>query len=133
MALVEAGINHIASGLIGTAVTAYNAANTYIGVGDSSTAVATTQTDLVAATNKLRKLVTAGPTALTGSGTMVRTTTYTTSFGSSEANWNWQEWGVFNASSAGTMLCRSAGASLLGTKSAGSTWTVTVTLQFTGA
>ena len=131
MALVEAGINHLISGLIGTAVTAYNAANTYIGVGDSSTAVASTQTDLVAATNKLRKLVTGGPTPLTGSGSMVRTTTYTTSFGSSEANWAWNEWGVFKASTAGTMLCRSTGT--FGTKVAGQTWTVTATLQFTGA
>lgn len=120
MALPNSGRNLIANMVVGAAATAWNAANAYLGVGDSSTAFAAAQTDLQASTNKLRKAMDATfPTQSTN------ILTYQASFGSSEANFAWNEWGVFNASSAGTMLNRKVES--LGTKSTG-TWTLTVAL-----
>ena len=57
--LVNAGINLMLSLLIGGAGDAFSNANAYLGVGDSTTAAGATQTDLQAATNKLRKAMNA--------------------------------------------------------------------------
>lgn len=72
----------------------------YIGIGDSSTAAAATQTDLQAATNKVRKAATYAHTA----GTKVFT--LSTTFGAGTGTFGITEAGVFNAASAGTMLDR---------------------------
>ncbi len=53
--LVYGGASALWQRLIGTGVTAFDNGNAYLGVGDSSTAAAATQTDLVAATNKHRE------------------------------------------------------------------------------
>lgn len=55
MALTTAGRDLIATAVVGDAFTAFNNANAYLGVGDSSTAFSAAQTDLQASTNKLRK------------------------------------------------------------------------------
>jgi hypothetical protein len=106
----------------GQANTYYDVNNAALGVGDSSTAVASGQTDLQAATNKLRKLVTGAPTAV---GNVL---TFVTTFGAAEANYVWAEIGLFNSPTAatGTMLSRLVTA--MGTKASGSSWTVTYTL-----
>jgi hypothetical protein len=126
MALTNAGRDHIATDLVGEAVTAFNNANAYLGVGDSTTAFAATQTDLQAATNKLRKAMDATyPTRATN------VLTFRSTFGTSEANFAWQEWGTFNAASAGTMLNRKVES--LGTKLNTQSWQLTVTLTVTAA
>jgi len=51
--------------------------------------------------------------------------TFKSSFGSGDANFAWNEWGIFNDASAGTMLNRKVES--LGTKSSG-TWVLTVEL-----
>ena len=89
--------------------TFFNNANSYIGVGDSTTAFVATQTDLVAATNKLRKAMDA-----TYPQVSTNVLTFRSTFATSDANFAWQEWGVFNASSAGVMLNRKVES--LGTK-----------------
>lgn len=106
---------------IGEAVTAFNNANARIGAGDSSAAFATSQTDLQAATNKIRKGMEAGYPQRTNNVLTLRA-----SFGTSEANFAWNEWGVFNAASGGVMMNRKVEA--LGTKASGATWMITVTL-----
>ena len=119
MALTNAGRNHIAQAILGEAVTAFNNANAYIGVGDSSTAFAGSQTDLQAATNKLRKAMDASyPTRATN------VLTFRATFATTDANYAWQEWGIFNASSAGTMLSRKVES--LGTKTSAQSWQMTV-------
>lgn len=121
MALTNAGRDHFAGATVGAAVTAFNNANSYIGVGDSTTAFAATQTDLQAATNKLRKAQDATyPTQATN------VLTFRSTFGTSDANFAWQEWGVFNAATGGTMLNRKVES--LGTKPNTQTWQFTVTL-----
>jgi hypothetical protein len=111
---------------IAAAATPFNNANSYIGVGDSTTAFAVGQTDLVAATNKLRKAMDA--TYPQGASNVI---TWRSTFATGDANYAWQEWGVFNASSSGTMLNRKVES--LGTKTSAQTWQFTVTLTFTTA
>lgn len=121
MPITNAGRDLMIDGITGTAVTAFNNANSHIGVGDSSTAFAASQTDLQAATNKLRKAMDATyPTRATN------VLTFRSTFGTSEANFAWNEWAVFNASSAGSMLSRKVES--LGTKTNTQTWQFTVTL-----
>jgi hypothetical protein len=126
MPLVDAGRNHMVNATFGVAVTAFNNANAYIGVGDSTTAHAVGQTDLQAATNKLRKAMDATYPSVATNVVTLRST-----FATTDANYAWQEWGVFNASSAGTMLSRKVES--LGTKTSAQTWQFTVTLTFTTA
>ena len=126
MALTNAGRNHIATTLIGEAVTSYANANAYIGVGDSSTAFDATHTDLQAATNKLRKAMDA-----TYPQRSTNVLTFRSTFATGDANFAWNEWAVFNASSAGTMLNRKVES--LGTKVSSQSWQITVTLTVTAA
>ena len=112
------------AGIAGTTPTKFDNSNSYIGVGDSTTAFAASQTDLQAATNKLRKAMDA--TYPSGGSNVI---TFRSTFGTSDANYAWQEWGVFNASSAGTMLSRKVES--LGTKTSAQTWQFTATLTFT--
>lgn len=115
------------TGTAAQTLTYFNNGNAYIGVGDSSTAAAATQTDLQAATNKTRKGQEATyPQHTDGTTSGSATITYKSVFGSSDANWAWNEWGIFNGSSGGRMLNRKVAS--LGTKSAGTTWNFTVTV-----
>lgn len=119
--LVNAGIALLEDLLIGAGGTVYSNANAYIGVGDSTTAAAAGQTDLQAASNKLRKAMDATYPSRSG-----QTLTFRSTFGSSDANFAWEEWAVFNASTSGTMLNRKVAA--MGTKASGATWVFTVTI-----
>jgi len=98
-AMVDNGIDLALLLLVGGAGTAFNNANARLGVGDSATAYATTQADLVAATNKLRKGMNA-----TYPVTGTKKQTFRSDFLTGEANWVWNEWGIFNAASGVTML-----------------------------
>lgn len=112
--------------LIGAGGTVFSNANAHIGVGDSSTAAAATQTDLQAVTNKLRKAMDATyPIHVDGVTSPAASISFKSSFSSSEANYVWAEWAVFNALAAGRMLNRKVEA--LGTKTGGA-WALTVTL-----
>lgn len=126
MAVTDAGRNFMVASTVAAASTPFNNANSYIGVGDSTTAYAAGQTDLQAATNKLRKAMDA-----TYPQTATNVVTFRSTFATTDANYAWQEWGVFNASSAGTMLNRKVES--LGTKTSAQTWQFTVTLTFTTA
>lgn len=128
MPITDAGRNHLVQAGIGAAVTAFNNANSYIGVGDSTTAFAAAQTDLQAATNKFRKAMDA--TYPSGAANVI---TFRSTFGTADANFAWQEWGVFNnaTNGSGTMLSRKVES--LGTKTNTQTWQFTVTLTFTTA
>lgn len=126
MPLTDAGRNHLVQAGIGAAVTAFNNANARIGVGDSATAFAAAQTDLQAAANKLRKAMDA--TYPSGAANVI---TFRATFSTAEANFAWNEWGIFNAASGGTMLNRKVEA--LGTKTNTQTWQFTVTLTVTTA
>jgi hypothetical protein len=111
----------------GGTVTAFNNANAYIGVGDSSTAAAAAQTDLQAATNKHREAMDATyPQHTDGTGSGAASIIFKATFESGDAEFAWNEWGIFNASTSGRMLNRKVQA--FGTKPASTAWSLTVTI-----
>jgi hypothetical protein len=121
MALTNAGRDFLAQAAINDSTpTFFTNANAHIGVGDSNTAYSAAQTDLQASTNKLRKAMDS-----TYPQRSSNALTFKSTFASGDANFAWQEWGVFNASSSGTMLNRKVES--LGTKSSG-TWVLTCTI-----
>lgn len=122
--LVNNGIQIMEDALIGVGITAFSNANARIGVGDSTTAAAATQTDLQAATNKLRKAMDA-----TFPSRAAQTLSFKSSFTAAEANFAWQEWGVFNAASGATSMLNRKVESL-GTKTTG-TWTLQADISIT--
>lgn len=121
MGLTNAYRDYVAASTISATPTLFNNANSYTGVGDSSTAFAATQTDLQASTNKLRKAQDTGYPQQASNVLTFRAT-----FGTSEANFAWQEWANFNASSGGTMLNRKVES--LGTKTSAQSWQITTTI-----
>lgn len=94
---------------------------THMAVGTSNTAAAVGDTTLSAEVSGSR-------TALTSTGVAAAVATYIATFGAGVGTGTLQEAGLFNASSAGTMLCRTVFSAI--TKAIGDsltiTWTVTV-------
>lgn len=114
----------------GQALTYFNNAQAAIGVGDSTTAVAATQTDLQAATNKLRVAMDATyPTHTDGTTSGSASIAFRSTFGTSQANWAWQEWVVANSATNGTGRCLNRKVESLGTKTSAASWQMTVTLS----
>lgn len=121
MALTTAGLNNLSQLLIGQGVW-FNEANAHIGVGNGNNVFAVSQTDLMG-TSKLRKGMDAGyPTVA------APVVTFKSTFAKSEANFAWNEWGVFNAKTGGVMLNRVVESN--GTKQANQTWVMEVAITF---
>jgi hypothetical protein len=99
--------------------TAFSNANARLGVGDSNAAPAVSQTDLQAATNKLRKAMNATYPVAPVNGLEQ----WQSDFTGAEANFSWQEFAIFDSAAAGVMLNRSI--SNQGTKISGQTWRLT--------
>ncbi len=123
--LLNEGITALQNLLIGAAETAFNNANSHLGVGDSSAAESASQTGLQAATNKLYKAMETGYPQISG-----QTTTWRAVFGGTEANFNWNEFTVASGNSdSADNLNRKI--SSQGLKASGQTWTLD--LQITWA
>lgn len=126
MAITNTGAILAAQCLMNDSATFLNSSNAHLGVGDSSTAFAASQTDLQAASNKVRKAMEATyPTRSSGA------LTFRSLFGTSDANFAWAEWGVFNASTSGTMFSRKVES--LGTKTNTQSWQLTATITLAAA
>lgn len=122
--LLNEGITALLNLLVGNAETNFGNANAYIGVGDSTTAEDTTQTDLQAITSKVYQAMEAGYPTLAN-----QTVTWRAVFGGADANFAWNEFTVANASSGtGDNLNRKVSAQ--GTKASGQTWTVDLSITF---
>jgi hypothetical protein len=122
MALTDAGAIFLAQAARGASVTAFNAANAYLGVGSGNTAFSAAQTDLVG-TSKTRKGMDVGYPS--GASNVL---TYQATFGTGDGNHDWLEWGLFNASAGGTMLGRLVANN--GTKTNTQSWTFQITATF---
>lgn len=89
----------------GQNLTYFNNANAALAVGDSSTAAAATQTDLqgaTAPTNKIRKAMLATfPVHSDGVVVGSASIDFKSTFATGEANFQWNEWGLFNSATAG--------------------------------
>lgn len=123
MPLTTAGLTHHVQRSIGEAVDPVDNANAHLGVGDDNTAFSAAQTDLQAATNKFRQAMEATYPQRSGLAVTLRSL-----FATGDANFVWAEWGVFNASAAGTMISRKVEA--LGTKTSAQSWQLTVELTY---
>ena len=116
--LLNEGITALQNLLTGAAESAFNNANSYLGVGDSSTAEAAAQTALQAATNKLYKAMDATYPQISSQTTVWRST-----FASADANFAWNEVTVANGNSdSADNLNRKVSA--MGTKQSGQVWTL---------
>lgn len=129
--LVNSGKDLLIKSIRGDSITPFNNANSYLGVGDSSTAANVAQIDLQASTNKLRKAMDVGYPKIYGEvggpsnpGEILFFSTFT----SGEANFAWNEFGLFNASSGGVMFDRFTQS--LGTKPSNQVWELQLTLNF---
>ena len=121
--LLNSGINEmwdLITGAVTGATHIFDNAAATIGVGDSDTGAAVTQTDLQAAVNKTYKAMEAGfPTSAS------QKATFKSSFGSGDANYEWKEWVVKQLTSA---KCINRKVEAMGTKAIGTTWTLEVDL-----
>lgn len=116
----------------GQALTFFNNTQAAMGVGDSTTAAAATQTNLqgaVVTTDRVRKAMDATypiHTDATTSG--AASIVFRSTFATTDANFAWQEWGVFNSvtDATGRMLNRKVES--LGTKTSSASWQLAVTL-----
>jgi hypothetical protein len=91
--VVNTGKNYIAARMVSNA----NAVMSHMGVGNSSTAAALTNTALVSQVARV---------ALSGSTRTANAIAYTASFGPGTGTDALTEAGIFNAASGGEMLCR---------------------------
>ena len=115
--------------------TAFNNANSRLGVGDSSTTEAASQTGLQAATNHYWQV--ADATFPTVSGQVV---TWQATFGGTVGNYAWNEFISDNDGAAGststaptyssTLVALNRKVSSQGTKTAGQTWVLTLQITF---
>lgn len=121
MALTTAFRDYLATAVTGGAFTAFNNANAHIGVGNGTAVFAASQTDLQGASKFRKPMDATYPTAPTNGAMTFRST-----FATTDANFAWEEWGVFNALSTGTMMNRVVQAN--GTKASTETKQVTVTV-----
>lgn len=121
MSLTNSGRDEIVKCLIGVG-TIFNAANAKLCIGDSGAAFEATQTDLQATANKFRQGM--DPTYPLISGNEI---TFKATYGGDDANFAWNEWGVANAATGGTLLNRVV--EYNGTKLQGQTWIFEVTLD----
>ncbi len=119
--LLEEGIDELLKLLVGEGGTAYNNANARIGVGNSNTAAAASQTALQGGSTKLNAMDGSYPSAISA-----QTATFRSTFASGEANFAWEEWTIDNGASADKNLNRKVES--LGTKVSGTTWVFTVTI-----
>lgn len=116
--LLNEGITVALNLIGGIAATAFSNANAYLGVGDSATAAAATDTGLIATTNELYVAMETSYPSVTN-----QTITWRSVFGTAQANFAWNEFTVANGNSdASSNLNRLVSAQ--GTKASGQTWTL---------
>jgi hypothetical protein len=104
--------------------TKWDSINAHLGVGDSNTAAAATQTGLQATTNKTYKAMDTNYPLRTN-----QTVEWRATLGSNDANYAWEEYTVTNAADdTGKNLNRKTASK--GTKVAGETWTLSLQITF---
>jgi hypothetical protein len=126
--LLNQGIAHLEDQLIGATTNPNNNTETRLGVGNSATAEAATQTDLQAAAgaaNRQFKLMNA-----TYPSRAAQTLTFQSDYTTGEANFIWNEWCIDSGTAGGTTVTApilNRKVASLGTKTTG-TWTLTATV-----
>jgi hypothetical protein len=128
MPLTIAGRNFIRDAVFGNgSPVLFNNANARIAVGNGTTAFSSAQTDLVGASTFRKGMDSGYPEFSQGPNIARLRATY----GTGEANFDWQEWLVANAGSGGVALNRKVES--LGLKTSAQTWEFTVDLTINAA
>jgi hypothetical protein len=120
--LLNSGINEIWDLVTGAVVQSghiFDNGHAQIGVGESTTAANSSQIDLQGSSKTYKGMETSYPTST------AQKVTLKSSFGSSDANYAWNEWVSKQSTSA---VCLNRKVESMGTKSSGSTWTLEVTI-----
>jgi hypothetical protein len=121
MSASTTGAAAVAAAIVGESFVPFNAAAAHLGIGSDSTAVDVAQTDLLDA-GAVRLPMESGYPQRSG-GVL----TFRALAGAAEANFHWQEFGIFNAASGGVMLKRMLRD--FGEKSAGQIWALQIQLE----
>jgi len=111
--LLNTGIDRIWDLVAGDSAAHFDNSNATIGVGNSDTAAQATDTDLIGASKTYKAMEATYPTSTT------QKITFKSSFGSGDANYDWEEW-VVKCS-----VCLNRKVESLGSKTTG-TWTLEV-------
>lgn len=117
--LLNTGINEmwdLVTGVVSGSDHIYDNSKAQIGVGNSNTAADPAQTDLQGASKTYKNMEATYPTSTS------QKATFKSSFGTSDANYAWEEWVVKQQTST---ICLNRKVESLGTKSSG-TWTLEV-------
>lgn len=122
--LCNVGINVMLDLLMGAGGTAFANANTYLAVGNGAGAAAPADTDINGPSKTYIVQDVAYPQVVT---TVI---TFRSTFGAGDANYVWNEIGCFNGNAppADAMLNHLVPAGGLGTKAAGASWTLTLSI-----
>jgi len=124
MGMTDDGLTFHVKNWIGESVTDFDNANAYIGVGSSDAGFSSSQSDLQGASTHRNGMEDGYPSRdpdSDGSDNKVR---FKAVFGTGEANFKWEEWGIFNNSSGGIMHNREV--EYIGEKTNKASWTFTV-------
>jgi hypothetical protein len=132
--ITNAGWTRLMNLLIAGGGQALTATAVRIGVGNSNTAEAYTDTDLGAAAGSSNRYF----QPVSGAGSLgTRTLAFTATFGTSDGNFAWQEFGldvgtptVSGGTTVGALLFNRKAGIAQGTKAIGQTWAATATLTF---
>lgn len=130
--LLNAGIQRILDKLIGAAGQVLDNTHARIGVGNSTTAAAASQTDLQAASgsgNRQFKLMDA-----TFPSRSSQTLTFQATFGTTIGNFAWNEWGIDAGTADGTTVTApllNRKVESMGTKTSANTWIAVATATLT--
>lgn len=134
--LLRGGASILWECLKGSGSTASTAAKKYfnataaIGVGTSTVAAAATQTALQGGSQSLKALTGGFPTHTTGStAATVVDIVYKSTWGVTEGNFAWQEWGLFNKATTGNRRMFNRKVQSFGTKTSAASWTLTATFS----
>lgn len=139
--LVGGGLAFLTAALIGSTYDPLTQARAFVGVGDSSTAAATNQTDLQASTNKYYNTLDSNPTRVTTTVTNDAVQAVST-FGTGVGNFAWNEWAWFTTTtgtitpgtavnvSSGTETMWNRKVASMGTKASGASWVFTTKVTF---
>lgn len=119
MGLANAGLSWFINRLHGGGLP-YNTTNTWVGIGNGTTAFTSTQIDLVGPTTFWKN-----PSSVTISGNVI---TVKVTFTGSEANFAWQEWGTAYRVGGATNSLMNRVKKDNGVKASGQVWEMTITL-----
>jgi hypothetical protein len=127
--MVSGGANLMLDLWIVAGGTGYNNANAALGAGDSAAGFSLAQTNLQGAVNttdRVRKAM-----AATFPSRAANVVTFQSAFLTTDANFTWNEWALFNNVTDGSGTMANRAVTNLGTKTSASGWTLTATFTLT--